>query len=260
MIPSDYILRWRDSAPWPDIDFVEQDLVISRALVELYQSKKLSEKLAFRGGTALNKIFFKDPARYSEDIDLVQISSEPIGNVIDELRKCLDPWLGEPKRKRGEGRVTLLYRFKTESRNAPSKLKIEINTREHDSLFGFEKHSMKVENPWYTGTAEVTTYSLDELLGTKIRALYQRKKGRDIFDLWYANESCSVDWNRVLKSFHFYISRQGLQISASDFQKNVEAKLDDPLFFEDINRIKVAKIKYSMENARHIVEELVKRW
>ena len=36
---------------------------------------------------------------------------------------------------------------------------------------------------WFTGAAKVLTYDLDELLGTKLRALYQRKKGRDLFDL-----------------------------------------------------------------------------
>ncbi|MBM4319451.1 MAG: nucleotidyl transferase AbiEii/AbiGii toxin family protein, partial [Deltaproteobacteria bacterium] len=39
----------------------------------------------------------------------------------------------------------------------------------------------RVENPWFSGAADVATYALDELLSTKLRALYQRKKGRDLF-------------------------------------------------------------------------------
>ena len=65
MIPFNDIVAWRQVAPWGDINLVEQDLVLSRALVNLYSSHSLKTKLAFRGGTALNKIFFKNPARFS---------------------------------------------------------------------------------------------------------------------------------------------------------------------------------------------------
>ncbi|MGH2469017.1 MAG: nucleotidyl transferase AbiEii/AbiGii toxin family protein [Chloroflexota bacterium] len=40
-----------------------------------------------------------------------------------------------------------------------------------------------MKSPWFTGSADVPTFALEELLGTKLRALYQRRKGRDLFDL-----------------------------------------------------------------------------
>jgi predicted nucleotidyltransferase component of viral defense system len=49
-----------------------------------------------------------------------------------------------------------------------------------------KKHKFSVENQWFSGDCEITTYYLEELLGTKLRALYQRRKGRDLFDLWKA--------------------------------------------------------------------------
>ena len=60
---------------------VEQDLVISRALVEMYSVPELADLLAFRGGTALYELHLRPPARYSEDIDLVQFQPEPIGET-----------------------------------------------------------------------------------------------------------------------------------------------------------------------------------
>lgn len=69
MIPRRYILEWKEFAPWPDDAQVEQDLVIERALVEIFSDEFLSEHLAFRGGTALHKLFLKPQVRYSEDID-----------------------------------------------------------------------------------------------------------------------------------------------------------------------------------------------
>ena len=90
MIPQTYINEWQQIVPWKVKEQVEQDLIISRALVAIYSSDFLRERLAFRGGTALHKLFLQPQARYSEDIDLVQISAESVGNTIDTLREVLE--------------------------------------------------------------------------------------------------------------------------------------------------------------------------
>ena len=92
---------------------VEQDLIICRILLNIYSDYFIREHLAFSGGTALQKLYFKRPTRYSEDIDLVQIKAGPIGETINKLRELIDPWLGQPSYKRNEGRFTLYYSFLT---------------------------------------------------------------------------------------------------------------------------------------------------
>jgi predicted nucleotidyltransferase component of viral defense system len=87
MIANAYLNEWRQIVPWSDNKMVEQDLIISRLLVELFNHPKISDSLAFRGGTALYKLFTSHPVRYSEDIDLVQIKAEPIGETITAIRK-----------------------------------------------------------------------------------------------------------------------------------------------------------------------------
>ncbi len=184
MIPRDYINEWRQQAPWNEDYQVEQDLVISRALVELFSDPLISEALAFRGGTALYKLYLTPPVRYSEDIDLVQVKPGPAGPLMDRVRNVLDPWLGRARWKQSKGRLTFGYRFSSES--VPTirlRLKVEINTREHFSALGFAKRAFSVDSRWYTGTADILSFELDELLATKLRALYQRRKGRDLFDL-----------------------------------------------------------------------------
>jgi hypothetical protein len=184
VIPRASITAWRKAAPWPENAQVEQDLVLTRALVELFRRPAFAAGAAFRGGTALHKLFFSPPARYSEDIDLVQRTPGPIGPLVEEIRAALDPWLGDPKRKAGQGRFTLHYRFEpTFPPVVPMRMKVEINTREHFTSHGYVTRRMNVANPWFSGHADVTTFSLPELLGTKLRALYQRKKGRDLYDL-----------------------------------------------------------------------------
>src|SRR5690606_20055177 len=130
VIPRDFITEWRQTAPWIQDSQVEQDLILSRALVEIFAVPEAREALAFRGGTALYTLHLTPPARYSEDIDLVQIAAGPIGSVLDAMRARLDPWLGTPRRTLKEGRVVLLYRMQSEGPTPlPLRLKIEINSR-----------------------------------------------------------------------------------------------------------------------------------
>ena len=89
MISRRYIEEWKANTSWPNDAQVEQDLVIERALVELFSDNLIRKSLAFRGGTALHKIFMKPQARYSEDIDLVQITAEPINPVLKQIREKL---------------------------------------------------------------------------------------------------------------------------------------------------------------------------
>jgi predicted nucleotidyltransferase component of viral defense system len=68
MIARDYITAWRTHAPWVSDHQVEQDLVISRALVDIFGITDMGRRLAFRGGTALYKLYIHPAARYSEDM------------------------------------------------------------------------------------------------------------------------------------------------------------------------------------------------
>jgi hypothetical protein len=128
VIPRDYITSWRAQAPWVQDIQVEQDLIICRALVELFSNPVLARSLAFRGGTALYKLYIKPPARYSEDIDLVQMRPEPAGPVMESLRSVLDPWLGAPRWKQTEGRVTFVYRFSSED-TPPIGMRLKVENQ-----------------------------------------------------------------------------------------------------------------------------------
>lgn len=263
MIPRAHITAWRARAPWPDDAQVEQDLVLSRALVEIFGNPIVRETLAFRGGTALHKLFFSQPRRYSEDIDLVQKEAGPIGMVLDAIRAVLDPWLGEPRRSRGQGRVTMLYRFDTTTRPVRTmRLKIEINTREHFAVLGFVGRPFSVENPWVSKRAEITVYELEELLATKLRALYQRKKGRDLYDLWLALEFDRHDLRveRIIHCFLRYMNHGKTPVSRAQFERNIADKLTDPTFLEDIEPLLPTGVTYDPNAAAEsVLSRLVAR-
>ena len=259
MIPFDYITEWREQAPWANSAQVEQDLILSRAVVSMFADPDITRRLAFRGGTALYKLHLQPPARYSEDIDLVQISAGPIGGILDALRGALDPWLGTPRRTRSEGRIDLIYRMTSEGEPpTPMRLKVEINSREHFSVFGFEERELAVRSRWFTGTSTVTTYPLDELLGTKLRALYQRRKGRDLFDLYVAARRGTVSPARVVECFRRYLAHDGLTVSRAELEMNLHEKLSDDTFLSDVVPLVAPDVDWTTADAaRYVQAELL---
>lgn len=254
MIPRDYVNEWRERAPWNEDFQVEQDLVISRAMVEIFSDPVLAGALAFRGGTALYKLYLTPPARYSEDIDLVQVEPGPAGPLMDRLRSALDPWLGKAQWKQTRGRVTFVYRFWSE--DVPTmrlRLKVEINTREHFSVLGFTKRAFRVDSRWYTGTADVATFELDELLATKLRALYQRRKGRDLFDLAIGLDSGRSNAGKIVAAFQEYMAHGGVPITRALFERNLAGKLRNPQFKADMSALPRAGLKWEPEEAAQAV-------
>ncbi len=173
--------------------------------------------------------------RYSEDIDLVQITAGPIGGVIDKIREIIDPWLGSPSYKRNEGRFTLYYTFLTENEPiSKRKIKIEINTREHFSVMGYIEKDFLVENSWISGKVAIKTYHIEELLGIKLRALFQRKKGRDLFDLGIALDILELDVSKIINCFNEYVDSK---ITRAQFEQNLHLKLKDRGFMAEIERL-----------------------
>lgn len=254
MIPRAHVTAWRSRAPWPTDAQVEQDLVLSRALVELYRNPSVVQAVAFRGGTALHKLFFSTPGRYSEDIDLVQIASGAIGPILDAIRASLDHWLGEPKRKQSQGRVTMLYRFETTAKPIQQmRLKVEINTREHFAVLGIKRRPFVVNSPWFSGNADIGVYEIEELLGTKLRALYQRKKGRDLYDIWLALTSLEVDDKKVVDCFGCYLEHDGLAVSRAEFEENLNGKLRNRSFLGDIPPLLPTEVSYDVAEAGAMV-------
>ena len=261
MIPRDYITEWRTHAPWVQDFQVEQDLVISRALIEIFSNPVLNEALAFRGGTALYKLHLKPPARYSEDIDLVQTRAEAAGPMMDALRGVLDPWLGRPRYKQTDGRVTFVYRFNSEDEpSIPLRLKVETNTREHFSVYGLQETPFSVSSRWFQGSCNLHTYTIDELLGTKLRALYQRKQGRDLFDLAIALKNPDVTPERLVEAFLKYMEHEGHKISRAEFEENLALKLRDPEFMADIGPLLAPGYHWEPEaEALEVSSQLIER-
>jgi predicted nucleotidyltransferase component of viral defense system len=99
-----------------------------------------------------------------------------------------------------------------------------------------------------------------ELLSTKLRALYQRKKGRDLFDPWFCKTSLPVDTGKVVASFIQYLERRGLKVSRAEFEENLLKKIEDAAFRDDITPLLRDGIDYDFDAAaRYMLDEVVSK-
>jgi predicted nucleotidyltransferase component of viral defense system len=254
MIPMMNIIAWSASAPWAEIRQVEQDLIISRALIELFGDPMLARELRFRGGTALHKLHFPRPLRYSEDIDLVRTTAGPIGPILDRSRERLESWLGRATFEQSNTAPKLRFRVPAEDGSGDIRLKVEINTREIEAFDPPQAIRYSVENPWYGGGAEISTFSREELLATKLRALLQRSKGRDLLDLFHALETFeALDNARIVECFGLYIARDGTPISRAQAEQRMFAKVAAPRFMADIRPL------LSADRAELLTEDAIRR-
>ena len=262
MIPQRFIEEWRTTAPWTLDAQVEQDLVIARAIIEIFSDDLLKNSLAFRGGTALHKMYLQPQIRYSEDIDLVQINAEPINPILKQLRERL-VFLGTKRIvKQHIHNNTVIYRFESEMQPiTPMRLKIEINTREHLNVFGLKEIPYEIKSSWFSGHCNVTGYEIEELLSTKLRALYQRKKGRDLFDLYWALTHLNIDTERLIYCYKIYIKNVvTTPPTQKQFLANMNEKLTDKDFKDDIYLLLKQGVSYDFEAAWELVrKELIEK-
>jgi predicted nucleotidyltransferase component of viral defense system len=251
MIPRRYIDEWQKYAPWPDVAQVEQDLIIERALVELFSDDFLVEHLAFRGGTALHKLFLKPQVRYSEDIDLVQVKDGPIKPILQKIRERMK-FLGTRRSiKQNENNNTILYRFESEVPPVINlRLKIEINCREHQSVLGIQRTNFESSSTWFRGSSLISTYEIEELLGTKAWALYQRRKGRDLFDLYWAVKHFDPDLEKIGFCYKKYMEFVVEKVPTfKQFRNNIEEKMVNPEFIGDMSGLVRSGKEYDLTEA-----------
>lgn len=243
MLPQAYLTEWSARAPWPDPVQVEQDLILSRLLVEIASDELLGRALAFRGGTCLQKLYLPSPVRYSEDLDFVRTDTEPrLGAIFDAFRSiAADIGLREHRRKFPDPNSdmgTIWFDAEPTAGSGLIRIKIESNVAETEPFHPFVAMEYGINSRWWSGKAEILTYALDDLLGTKLRALYQRRKGRDLFDLWIALTQLQPDDAQIVSALTHYMA--DAVFTYPQLRRNLQAKVSDSVFTDDVAGLLVA--------------------
>ena len=264
------ILAHQAVVPWAAQYQVEQDLLLCRAMVALFDDTFLSSQVAMRGGTLLHKVHLAPASRYSEDIDLVVVGTRPEEHIRRAVRRVLADVLGAPKasvwgtlklalRNAVQPSRVLRMTYSLPSIIEPGRMLdivIEANVTErkpHRSVveipFGFPFRGKSVQT-------RIKGYDIHEMLGTKMRAMFQRKRGRDLFDLYWAltKSTSPVDPSGIIESFQHYMKQEGTKAGRAEFVGILEAHLKDRGFCSDMEPLLRSGITYDPQSAGSYVK------
>lgn len=233
MIPAAFITEWSNKVTWPTVDQIEQDLLLSRLIIEIANDDYLGKELVFRGGTCLHKLHLSQALRYSEDLDYVRRSEGGIGDLIDAIR-AIAVRLGMSVKTDIRSFPKVRLRAPFESGSGTMSIKVKVNTYERSSANELQRLPYSLDTQWYGGRADVLTFSVAELITTKLRALYQRSKGRDLFDLWLALTTLDVPPADIVECFARYRPDKYTSVLA---ERNLRTKLTDVNFRHDLDQL-----------------------
>lgn len=249
MIPAAAVTHWSTGAPWPTRTQVEQDLLLSRLICEIANHSYLGEELVFRGGTCFHKLHIHPARRYSEDLDYVRSTAGGIKGFTAAMAE-----LGEALGVTVTTKVSAnpkAYLRTTSDEGLPIRIKVEVNTRERSPVDSVQMVPYQVVSPWWSGRAQVRTFSTRELVATKIRALYERKKSRDVFDLWLALTELGLTGADLISAFEPY---HPASLTATSAVANLRAKLSDEEFRHDLDAFVVGTpTGYDLDTAAGLI-------
>lgn len=258
MIQQAHLTAWQAHAPWPKRSQIEQDLRLSRGVAAIFADPVLGEHLAMRGGTVLHKGHLAPAARYSEDIDLVLMKSMDADILDGHLRRVLMPVLGRPSDSliadawlalrnvlRPSKILRTAYKFVPLGLQREEVIKVEVNLNENASLYPLVSVEMDtLDDDGEYVRAAARSYDINEMLGTKMRALMQREQGRDLFDLFHAWQLSGagatrylVDGAKAMEAFTWYLEKEGTSLGCHEANALLDAKVRKVAFRRDMDTL-----------------------
>ncbi len=269
------VIAHQQSVPWPSQRQVEQDLLLCRVMDALFNDEFLQSQIAMRGGTLLHKIYLAPASRYSEDIDLVVFGDRPKDHITKAIRRVLTDTLGQPTNSTWENvklavrnavkpsrvlRLTYHVPSQMDQTGKPLEIVVEANVTERTPHLELAKieftHSFRGED----STVTLNGFDIHEMLGTKMRALFQRKRGRDLFDLFWAltTSSALIDPSSVIESFAYYMAKEGTVADRDEFVGILRDHLTDSGFRNDVAPLLRTGIAYDpMVAGEYIITNLL---
>ena len=255
------ILAHQQQVPWPNLRQVEQDLLLCRAMTALFDDAFLKTQIAMRGGTLLHKVHLAPASRYSEDIDLVVIGDRPDEHVRKAINRVLLGVLGRPTSSAWQAVrlavrnavkpskvLRVIYRVPSvaDPRGTPLEVVIEANVTERKS---YRPISLLPFSYLFRDEIVATTvngFEIHEMLGTKMRALFQRRRGRDLFDLYWALTEAGTPVNpaEIIELFLYYLQQEGTVATRDEFIGLLQSHLNDRGFLTDMNALLRTGIAY----------------
>lgn len=234
-------------------------------MVVLFDDAFLQNQIAMRVGTLLHKVHLAPPSRYSEDLDLVVVGDRPAAHIRKALHRVLKGVLGTPKQSAWADLKLAIRNTVKPSRALrttyaiPSLIEpgtnpeivVEANVTERQPHRSVIKIPFEFPFREVAIRTQVSGSDIHEMLGTKMRALFQRRRGRDLFDLYWALKLAkpAVAPAKIIESFQHYLKLEGSGAGRAEFISLLDAHLADRGFCSDMNPLLRLGITYDPQQA-----------
>lgn len=201
---------------------IEKDYVLTWVLLAIANSP-LRGQLAFKGGTAIKKIYAPD-YRFSEDLDFTLIDAGLTNETLHKDTEALFPWL-----KREANLALAIRKVDVHSSGNPAfylnyagPLQGELNSRflkvdfSRDESLLYPLQNLPVRSTYSdhkNQNAIVQVYSLEEIFAEKLRSLLTRTEPRDLYDVHYMFTNQMLDVEKVAFSMAPKFESKGLAVS-----------------------------------------------
>lgn len=206
---------------------------MSLLAIRVAQYPKLSDALAWRGGTALHKLHLETARRYSEDLDYVLVSGASHTTVVRSLKAVAgDLGMVCDRDEVSDTRVKVWAHVEVPAAGGEVRIKFEVNCADADPCMELLRVMHDVRTRAWDEKAYILTYRPPELIGTKVRALAQRRKGRDLWDLWLARRLLSIDDEALAGAANHYLAHE--DITPTELRRRLAAHRRDPDFGRDV--------------------------
>lgn len=258
MIPREALSHWDDVVPWDDSSLVEQDLALTRLILDIANHPTLFDKLSLKGGTCLHKLWLPEPWRYSEDLDYNRIvSSDPL-EIINSLREVAsDTGFSDTIFK--QNKLFLhLWLLDALKDGQEFRVKIDIQREIKPDSSAYQYRQLVIDSPWYNNRASVRANTAEDIIASKVLASFQRARPRDLFDMWAAIKAGIVTYADVASRFASYRPDNPERWNTGKAARNLVAKLSDHSYIAELERISVyAPFTYDKYEYIRIAADLI---
>jgi len=234
---------------------IEKDYVITWILLALADSE-LADYLAFKGGTALKKIYFPD-YRYSEDIDFTltrEVVNEDLLHLLSRTLEMLAKDQGfqyavpEKKIEERPDSLTAYVNFVGPLLARLDSRSIKLDFTLSEKLI-FPIESKEIHSPYSDAIArKFPTYALEEILVEKLCAIIGRTEPRDIYDVNYLFRVSDIDFHKMSEAFREKAQFKG--IDPSRLKESLNSKKDKYV------RMWNSRLKHQVKELPHLEETI----
>ena len=225
--------------PWDDNRLVEQDLALTRLIIDVANHPILFDKLSLKGGTCLHKLWLPEPWRYSEDLDYNRIvASDPL-EIVNSLREIAsDTGFRDATFKQNKLFLHLWLADALED-GQEFQVKIDIQREIKPDSSAYQHRQFAIDNPWCSKQASVRANRAEDIIASKVLASFQRSRPRDLFDMWAAIKAGTVTYANVASRFASYRPDNPERWNTGKASRSLISKLSDPSYIAEMKRISV---------------------